>query len=310
MGLPVVAGGRLAGRRNEPLAVLPGRLGEELLDPQAESVRIREADLVAPLAPAGAEGEAELEPGVPLVEPAGLRHLERAREQPLEVDPEQRGGDEPERGQRRVAAADRRLAREDRPEPAPAGELLQGRAGIGDRDPLLAVRRALPEEVHVRAGLEGRPRLRRGDEQRPPEVEAIEERADCARVRGVEHVQPLAAEGAAEHLGRKRRPAHPEQHHLVEPPVDVVGQREEEVQVLAAPRRLVEPAEPARLVFRRPDRRVARPDPLDELATVRGHVARAAATAPRFARIPSSSASNESANRRTPSSSSTSTTSS
>src|SRR5436305_1685353 len=106
--------GRLAGRRHEALVVLSGRLRDQLLGPKAEAaVRLVDADLVATFAPSLAELLPELEPGVALGKPARLGHLERALEQPLEVDPKQRRRNEAERRQRRVAAADGRLAVED-----------------------------------------------------------------------------------------------------------------------------------------------------------------------------------------------------
>ena len=77
----------------------------------------------------------------------------------------------------------------------------------------------------------------------------------------------LGAERALDHLGREARAAHPEQ----DEGVDLPGRGElldEALQVAepaAHPHRLVQPAEPLRLVVAGPERRVALPDPLDEL---------------------------------------------
>ena len=68
----------LARRGNEALALLARRLRQELLGPQAEAADVVEADLVAPLVPAGTESEPELEPGIAFVEAACLGHLKGA----------------------------------------------------------------------------------------------------------------------------------------------------------------------------------------------------------------------------------------
>ena len=111
---------RLAGRRDEALALLAGRLGEELLDPEAEPGRGRvEQTLSRPLAPALAEREPELEPGVAVVAAAGLGHLRGAVEEALEVDAHQRRRHEPEQARapssgRRSSARPAKTARKPR----------------------------------------------------------------------------------------------------------------------------------------------------------------------------------------------------
>src|SRR5581483_12186009 len=58
--LPVGAVDVLARARDEPLALLAGRLRQQLLGPQAEAAGVRvDEDLVAPVAPALAEREPE-----------------------------------------------------------------------------------------------------------------------------------------------------------------------------------------------------------------------------------------------------------
>src|SRR6185437_7791320 len=109
--LTVRAVRRLARRRDQPLAELAGRLRDQLLGPEAEAaVGLLDADLVASLLPAGPEPATELVAGIAVPAPADLRHAIRIREQPRDVDAHQRRGDDPERRQRGVAAADRRLA--------------------------------------------------------------------------------------------------------------------------------------------------------------------------------------------------------
>ncbi len=85
MGLPVGPVRGLARCGDQPLAELPGRLGDELLCPEAEAADLgrvdarRDADLVAALAPTLAEPEAELEPAFSiLVGAAGVGELETA----------------------------------------------------------------------------------------------------------------------------------------------------------------------------------------------------------------------------------------
>src|SRR5581483_10314736 len=159
-----------------------------------------------------------------------------------------------------------------------ARQLLERRPRVGDRRPEPTLR---VEVVRVRACLERRARLRRRDEERPRDVQLRLQRPDRLRVRRVEHVERLLAERAPQHLGRERRAAHAEQDDVVDAVDDRVRELEEQVDVLAHPPRLVEPA--------------------------RIH---AAASVPRLARMLSRIWSNESANFCTPSCSSTATTSS
>ena len=118
--------GRLARRGHEALALLAGRLGHELLDPEAEAVRVGHADLVAAVLPAVPEREAEVETRVALAEAAGLGHLLRALEQPPQVDAEQRGrarartARAPSSGRRSSARPRRSRGTRARARPAPA----------------------------------------------------------------------------------------------------------------------------------------------------------------------------------------------
>ena len=176
--LAVGSVGRLARRREQALALLPGRLREQLLGPEAEPGRARvDADLVAALAPACAELQTELEAGIPVLAAAGLHHLRGAVEEALQLDAQQRRGDEPEHRESRVAAADLRLAGEHGAEAALGRDALELGAGIGDRRELRsAAAGALPEVLQVRARLERRARLRGDEEERPLEVESASSR--------------------------------------------------------------------------------------------------------------------------------------
>ena len=271
LGLPVRPVRRLADRhRHETFALLAGRLRDQLLDPEPEAARNRaDLHLVASVLPPVAEALAELEPGIALVETACVHHLLDSQEEALEVDTHERGGDHPEDGQRRIAAADRRLPGEDAAEAALAREWLELRAGVGDRrEGFAPPAGALPEEVEMAARLERRAGLRRDDEQRPLGVEPVGQPPDRSRVGRVEHLEELAPERAPEHLRREARPAHAEEDDRVE----AAGRSGDELLQLADPledaQRLVQPAEPAVLVTTGPQRRVASPEALDKLRGV------------------------------------------
>ena len=178
------------------------------------AVGLLDAHLVAALPPAFAELEAQLQPGVRLAA-ARVRHPLGVCEQALGVDAHQRSGNDSEGRQRRVPAADRRLAVEHAHPPLPR-ELLELRAGIGDYDELLRIAGLLPEVGVVRQRLERRPRLGGDDEHRLRQIEGLLRMPDHRRVRRVEHVQLLLAERPLEDLGRERRPAHAEQDERVE----------------------------------------------------------------------------------------------
>ena len=306
--LPVGALRRFAGRGDESLPVLAGRLRDELLRPEAKIAgRSADADLVAALLPPRAEPAPELVAGVALAGAARLTHLLRPLEQARGVDSHQHRRDDPERGERRVPAADRRLAGEDGPEAALARKALELRARIGDgAEQLRVLAGLLPEVVGVGARLERRAGLRGRDEERPLEVERLLERADRLRVRRVEDVEPVDREAAPQHLRGERRAAHPAQDDVVHLLLEVFCQADDAAEPLLDVERLVEPAEPVRLVAAGPRRRVALPDALDQTFAVH----RYAVTASHFARTPSSSSVKESENFATPSCSSVATTSS
>ena len=305
--LPVGAVGPFARRGDEPLALLAGRLGDQLLGPEPEATGgLGDADLVAPVAPALAEAAAELVAGIALARAARLAHLLGAFEQARRIGAHQHRGHDPEQREGRVAAADRRLAGEDGTEAALAGEVLELGARVGDRgEAVAALAGLLPEVVGVGAGLERRPRLGGGDEERPLEVELLLECADRPRVGRVEDVKPVDVEGAPQHLRGERRAAHPAEDDVVDLLSEGLGEANNLTELLLDVQRLVEPAEPAGFVAPGPYGRVPLPDALDQALAVHE-----ATRAPRFAITPSSSSLNESENFCTPSCSSVRTTSS
>ena len=104
----------------------------------------------------------------------------RAVEQRLEVDAHQRRRDEPEVRQRAVAPADVGVVEERAPEAALGGERLERRAGVGDRDVLLAVRALAPEVLEQRDRLDRAAGLRRDDEERRASRSTARSRASTA----------------------------------------------------------------------------------------------------------------------------------
>jgi hypothetical protein len=212
----------LVGDREDARAVLAGRLGEQLLEPQPEAGQ-RGGDQERQLVPAGprerAQGHAQPDTGAGLtlvrVGEGRQPGVGRAPEQRARVHAHQRGRHDPERGQGAVAAADVGIAGEHPVKPALPGELLQARAGVGDRRVVAAVVDEREEVREQRQRLDRAPRLGRDDEQRPLGRDRRLHGTDRRRVGRVEHVQPqarrLRGEGAAQHLRSERGAAHPEQ---------------------------------------------------------------------------------------------------
>jgi hypothetical protein len=209
--LPVVAGRRLARNGDETFALLAGRLGEQLLGPETEAAGIRvDEDLVTTLLPAVTERLPELEARVALAQVARLDHLVDPQEETRQIDVHERGGNQSEDRERGVAAPDRRLPGDDCSEAALAGDPLELGARIGDRDERIAAPDALPEEIELGACLQRGPGLRRRDEERAFEIEAVGDTPDGRWMSCVEHVKPLVLEGATKHLGSEARAAHAE----------------------------------------------------------------------------------------------------
>ena len=259
--LPVHPVRGLARRRHEPLALLAGRLGDELLEPEPEAAGIAEDDLVASLLPGRAEREPELEPRIPVGDAACVVHLLGARQQPSDVDAGQCRRHEPEDGKRRVAPADRGLPG-DRRHATLARERLQRRAGIGDHEERLGpLSASLPEVVELTACLHGRPRLRRDDEERAVDLQP----AKRGRMRGIEHLQRRSRQPPDHERGEARSSHSTDDDSL---PAVRLDKAIELLPALTHPQRLVEPPQPLRLVVPRPDCRVTLPDPFEQLAGI------------------------------------------
>ena len=200
------SGRRLARGGNETLAVLPRRLCDELLGPQAEAAGgVLDADLVAPHLPAVSErrpswSSCPARRGTPRPSHAHACGCARRRRRSA---PRPRG----RKPTGRIAAADRRLAVENRVECTLLRERLEIRTGIGDDRELLGVLSGqLPEVLEVRARLERRPRLGRRDEEGPADVDRVLQPADRLRVRRIENVKVLRAEAASEDRARGSSP--------------------------------------------------------------------------------------------------------
>ena len=172
---------------------------------------------------------------------AGLDHRMSAGEQRLDVDADQRRGHEAEERQGRVAPADRGGVEEGAAEARFGRELVERSARICDGNEVDAGprhRRGLDlpaEELVERQGLRRGAGLRGDDEERPRQVEAVEDLLDRRRVGRVDQeqvrVSHLGAEGQVEDIAAERRPPHAQQHDVreLQPPdlvregFDVVG---------------------------------------------------------------------------------------
>ena len=159
-----------------------------------------------------------------------LPRAARAGQQCSRVDAHQRRGHDAERGQRAVATTDARVAVERAPKATLAGELLEARPGIGDRDEAPALLEQRPEVGEQRQRLDRAPRLRGDHEQGVGEIDGALHRTDRGRVGRVEDVQrrPVAtrAEGPAQDLRGQRGAAHAKQDDVcVALPAHLLGER-------------------------------------------------------------------------------------
>ena len=99
-----------------------------------------------------------------------------------------------------------------------ARQLLEARAGVGDRREVRAVGHQRPEVREQRKWLDRASGLRGDDEERSRRRHGLTDPAHGGSVRGVEHVQTgvlgRGGEAAAQDLRRKRGATHAEQHHV------------------------------------------------------------------------------------------------
>src|SRR5437870_6297861 len=220
---PVVAVGilrsrRLAVHRHDAAALLPRALGDELLEPAAErrkALAEEEGELVRALLrqsggdPADAQGQVFLERNARVRREGDLARL---LDQAVQVEAEQRGGDQAEVAEGAVAAADVRRVEERPPESVLLGALLQRRSRIGDGGEVRPVVHLPPEVPIEGVHLGGGAALRTHQEERLAQLESAGGRPHGVRRRRVEDAQiespfPIA-EDAREHLRRERGAAH------------------------------------------------------------------------------------------------------
>ena len=234
----------LLGHGQDAGGTLARGLCDELLEPQAEARERRidqERELVATLPGERAQRSAQPQPGRRRVAhrqrcagvvDRGLPGAGGAREQGLHVHADQRGRNDAEGGQRRIASADVRVACEHPAEAVLAGEALEARAGVGDRDEVGAAGIERVEVREQRQRLDRAARLRGDDEQRPPRVDRASHGGDRLGVGRVEHVQAHGAgervKASPEHLRGQRGAAHAEQHGVAQAVGgDLLGERVE-----------------------------------------------------------------------------------
>ena len=186
-------------------------------------------------------------------------------------------GHQPERGQRRVAAADVGVGVEDAVAGG-AGGLVERGAGVGDDDDALGrvdagVAERRLEGAPLAVGLDRRARLGRDDDDGALERRSMAPR-HLAGVGGVEDHE-VDAGGARDDLGGERRAAHAAEHDVV----DALAARARRAAprsrrpAAARTRRQLDPAEPLGrlgLGVRAPQRRVLGDEPLaNEVASTR-----------------------------------------
>ena len=277
----VVDGGsaeRLPVYGKDPGSPLARGFGQQLLEPRAEAADRRrqgERDLVAPLPGAGAEQQAESDPGIACRRHpgrAGPRHPFGGGQQPAGIEAHRGGRHHPERRQGRESSADARLAPEHGPVPGRRSPVVERRPRIRDRDEARAGRIGTDPPGHPReevaleeTRLQRRARLARHHEQRAPDIELLLERTDLGWVGGIQDPEVRCPgdvpEGLAQHFRAEARAAHSEQPDVAEA---LRGYRAAEpaqgIESCTHPGGRVEPAQPALLAGAGPERRVPAPE--------------------------------------------------
>ena len=157
------------------------------------------------------------------------RHLLGMLDQRSDLEPEQRGGNQPEVAERAVAAPDVGGVDEGPPEAFLPGTLLQRRLGVGDGDEVRAVFHLAAEVPVEGIDFGGAAALRADQEERPAQIEPPCGRAHRVGSGGIEHAQIEAAfalaEHARDHVGRERGPAHAQQQAVLELLRGLLGER-------------------------------------------------------------------------------------
>ena len=253
---------RLPHDRDHAAPQLAGALRHQLLDPVPQGRQAhagQDGQLVPPRKRCFPDRCPQDEPRVVRRRPpAGVGHGAGTGQQRLDVHAPDRRRDETEDRQRRVAAADARLALHDGAELLGAGQLAQRGARIGDRDEVERGYRLGQAGVEG-VGLGRGARLGRHAQDGPGGGGPAPEPAHRVRMGGIAHAQgghPL--EQAPAQLRSEARAAHP-QHGGAPVPVarDAVGQVPQLRDAGGHGRRQVQPSEPSRHL--RPARRRLRP---------------------------------------------------
>jgi hypothetical protein len=201
---------RLAIDRNEAMAFFACRFGEQLLDPCAEIVdggRGKDGDLVAATLLERSQDGTEDHAGVrigPYARATLPDHVLSAAEELRDVQALNRGGDEAEVRERRIAAADCGLAVKDVTEAVRLSNSLHLRTWVSDRDEALPclgsaddllslLEEILFENVWFQraAGLTG------NDEDRLGGIDLLFDGADLRRIGGIEDEKFRAAGDSA-----------------------------------------------------------------------------------------------------------------
>ena len=199
----------LADHGDDAGAVLAGRLGQELLEPQPERREVignHERQLVAARPDRGRHGRGQ--PGCRVGRrrrPQRLGDARGRRQQPVDVGTGEDRRHQPEQRQGRVAPADVRGILEHGREPALAGQRCELASGIGDHREAGRIGVSVPGPGQVAAGLECGPGLRRRDVQRALGCELDAEAGYGGGIGGVEHVQRRACPPAMVWNGRRLR---------------------------------------------------------------------------------------------------------
>ena len=238
---------KLAVDRDDPLALLAGRLRHDRLEPAAEAL-VRGVDREGELVPAGeglrCERGSEENAGIHAGDAAaGLRHAPRPGQEPGEVDASEGRRHESESRERRIPPGDRGIDDENRPHVALGGEPLERRAGVRDDDEGLTrpatelPARVLEEEVEEHSRLERRPGIGRHDEDRAARVAASRRGLDhrgLDRVQDLERREVIGAEDVCEGGRSQARAPHSEE----EDPIGARSQGAGEALELGEGRRL------------------------------------------------------------------------
>ena len=264
--------------RDDALAQLAGGLSNQLLEPcsQVRNAERRDhRDFVAAHLRGRSEDHTQPDPWILRdrnIRLARLHHLFRAIQKLLCVEAHDSRRDHAKIRQRRIASADGGKPVKNVAEAIAFSDLLHLRAGIGDCNEAVArfvgsqhLLHAFKKILFVDVGFERAARFARNNEESFREIDFCFRVLDLRGVGGIEYVEPrkagLLAESEGQNLRAKARSAHPEEQDVAEASALYFGRQFFE---LANVRQLllsdVEPSQPGRFVFARPERLVVIPE--------------------------------------------------